>query len=454
MSDHTEFFGTKIAVSKLKNGQTAAFTFKNTAEKLDSSVTVVKIDVKEKTNEIASWGKNNDYPQQILKAVRQNGSASSGLRFLRKSHYGNGLVLVRDIPDASGKKETKMVDIAEVPEIQKFFLDSQMNRFWKETIADLEYFSIAFPEYILSDNFQQINKVKRQKTAWCRFSLPNKENNLVEYVYISEKFGKDTVATTSEYVEEVPLIDSYWSADQVKEYCKANNIKKFIRPIFYPLLDEAFYPKSEWHSVVENGWLDVANSVPALKKAMFQNQMTIKYLVEIHEMYFEQIYREKWVGFSPDERKEIRRKVIDAVNESLSGNENAGKSIQSMKFIIENKEYSAVSISTIDDKLKDGSYLPEAEAANSEVLFALGVDPSLIGAGIPGGKLGAGSGSDKREAFTILSALFKTNRETTLEVYDFISQYNAWDNTIRSAFENTILTTLDANPTGSKSVTA
>lgn len=121
MSDHTEFFGTKIAVSKLKNGQTAAFTFKNTAEKLDSSVTVVKIDVKEKTNEIASWGKNNDYPQQILKAVRQNGSASSGLRFLRKSHYGNGLVLVRDIPDASGKKETKMVDIAEVPEIQKFF---------------------------------------------------------------------------------------------------------------------------------------------------------------------------------------------------------------------------------------------------------------------------------------------------------------------------------------------
>lgn len=454
MSDHTEFFGTKIAVSKLKNGQTAAFTFKNTAEKLDSSVTVVKIDVKEKTTEIASWGKNNDYPQQILKAVRQNGSASSGLRFLRKSHYGNGLVLVRDVPDANGKKETKMVDIAEVPDIQKFFLDSQMNRFWKETIADLEYFSIAFPEYILSDNFQQINKVKRQKTAWCRFSLPNKENNLVEYVYISEKFGKETIATTSEYVEEVPLIDSYWSADQVKEYCKANNIKKFIRPIFYPLLDEAFYPKSEWHSVVENGWLDVANSVPALKKAMFQNQMTIKYLVEIHEMYFEQIYREKWVGFSPDERKEIRRKVIDAVNESLSGNDNAGKSIQSMKFIIENKEYSAVSITTIDDKLKDGSYLPEAEAANSEVLFALGVDPSLIGAGIPGGKLGAGSGSDKREAFTILSALFKTNRETTLEVYDFISQYNAWDNTIRSAFENTILTTLDANPTGSKSVTA
>ena len=225
MNENTEFFGTKIAVSKLKNGEAAAFTFKNTTENLDSSVTVVKVEVKEKTAEIASWGKNNDYPQTILKAVRPNGSASSGLRFLRKAHYGNGLVLVRDVPDANGKKETKMVDLAEVPAIQKFFLDSQMNRFWKETIADLEYFSIGFPEYILSDNFQTINKVRRQKTAWCRFSLPNKENNLVEYVYISEKFGKETVATTSEYVEEVALIDSYWSPEKVKEYCKENNIK-------------------------------------------------------------------------------------------------------------------------------------------------------------------------------------------------------------------------------------
>jgi hypothetical protein len=453
MSENTEFFGTKIAVSKLANGEAAAFTFKNSVESFDTSVTKLTIDVKDKTAEIASWGKKNDYPQAVLKQVRLNGSASSGLRFLRKTHYGNGLILVRDVA-TDGKKDTQMVELTEVPDIKAFFLKSQMNRFWKETILDLEYFSIAFPEYILSENFQQINQVRRQKTAWCRFSLPNPENNLVEYVYISEKFGKESVDASSDYVEEVPLIDSYWSTDQVKQYCKENNIKKFIRPVFYPLIDEAFYPKSEWHAVVESGWLDVANSVPALKKALFNNQMTIKYLVEIHEMYFEKIYMENWIKFTPDERKSIRNAVIDTINESLSGNDNAGKAIQSMKFLVDGKEISAITITEIDDKLKDGSYLPEAEAANSEVLFALGVDPSLIGAGIPGGKLGAGSGSDKREAFTILSALFKTNRETTLEVYDFIAQYNGWDTTIRAAFENTILTTLDKNPTGSQSTTA
>lgn len=455
MQESTTFLGTKIAVSTLKNGAMATYTFKNTTDNLDSQVTAVKVEVKDKVGEIASWGKKNDYPQQIIKNVRVNGAASSGIRFLRKAHYGNGLVLVRDTVDELGKKAPQVVPVTDVPLINDFFLKSQINRFWKETILDLEWFSIAFPEYILSENFQTINRVKRQKTAWCRFEMMNKENGLVEHVYISEKFGKESVSLDSDYIEKVPLIDSYWSVEQVKQYCKDNKIKKFIRPVFYPLLDEAFYPESEWHAIVKSGWLDVANSVPALKKSIFKHQITSKYIIEFDERYFDGLYKENWSKMKPEERQSIRQDVINKINESLTGNENAGKSIQSMKIIgNDGNAYSAVTLTAIDDKLKDGSYLPEAEAANSEVLFALGVDPSLIGAGIPGGKLGAGSGSDKREAFTILSALYKTNRETTLEVYEFISQYNNWDTTIRASFENTILTTLDKNPTGTQNTTA
>lgn len=449
MEKTTEFYGTKIAVSTLPGNGAVAYTFTNSTERNDSSITTVKVDVKDKQGTIIAWGKKNDWPQQVLSAVKLNGSAGSGLRFLRKAHYGNGLILVKEQVNDAGKKSPVIVPLSDVPEIKEFFQKSFMQRFWKETIADLEYFSIAFPEYILSENFQQINKVTRQKTAWCRFEEMNAENGLVEHVYISQKFGRETVSVDSEFVEKIPLIDSFWTPDQVKEYCKANNIKKFIRPIYYPMLDEAFYPETEWHSVVRSGWLDVANSVPELKKAIFKNQMTVKYLVEIDERYFENLYRDNWHTMKPEDRMKIRQDVIDVVNESLSGNENAGKTIQGMKIVGSDlKPYSALTITAIDDKLKDGSYLPEAEAANSEVLFALGVDPSLIGAGIPGGKLGAGSGSDKREALSILFSLFKTNRETTLEVFDFISQYNGWDDTITAQFENTILTTLDANPTG------
>lgn len=254
---------------------------------------------------------------------------------------------------------------------------------------------------------------------------------------------------------KVPLIDSYWTPDEVRTYCQANNIYKFVRPVFYPLINEAYYPEAEWHSVVLNGWLDVANSIPAFKKAIFNNQVSIKFIIEIDERYFETIYDKEWPKYTVEARKKIRQDLIDGINESLVGTENAAKSIQSIMFQDDKGvQTSAVKITAIDDKLKDGIYLPEAEAANSEILFAMGVDPSLIGAGIPGGKLGAGSGSDKNAAYNILQALKKTDRETALEIFDFIKGYNQWDETISANFENTVLTTLDKNPTGTKTATA
>jgi len=217
------------------------------------------------------------------------------------------------------------------------------------------------------------------------------------------------------------------------------------------MVDEGYYPHADHYTVLENGWVEVSNAIPKYKKAMFENQISIKYLVEIDEHYFHQVYSDDWSDFSTAERKEKRQILIDTIDEQLGGNENAGKSIQSMKIDVgDDKTVPAITITAIDDKFKDGAYLPEASAANSEILFSMNVDPTLIGAGIPGGKLGAGSGSDKREAFLIASALFKTPRETTLEVFNFIKDYNGWPEDIDAAFENTILTTLDANPTGSQ----
>jgi len=452
MSSTTKFFG-NIAVSEHK-GIGIAYTFKNTTELNPENPTSLAIEVKDKTGNIASWGPNNDYPQKILKAIKASGSGSSALRFLRKAHYGGGIHLINNAPDENGKKSPKLINILDYPEINTFFKQSQVPRFFKEIIADMEWFSIAFPEYILSNNFKTINRVKRHQAAWCRFETMNPDNGLVENVYISEKFGKESVSEDSPFVSKIPLIDSYWSPDEVREYCKANKIYKFVRPVFYPLIDEAYYPQAEWHSVVNNGWLDVANSIPEYKKNIFLNQVSIKYMIEIDERYFENIYSTDWRDYSVAERKKIREDLIDGINESLVGNKNAAKSIQSMMFSDEKGiQVSALKITAVDDKLKDGIYLPEAEAANSEILFAMGVDPSLIGAGIPGGKLGAGSGSDKNAAFNILQALKKTDRESTLEIYDFVAGYNAWDETITANFENTVLTTLDKNPTGTQNAT-
>ncbi|WP_417365560.1 hypothetical protein [Flavobacterium beibuense] len=434
----------------------AIISFKNSAGTEDTKVTSVKVETKDKVSGvIASWGPNNDYPQQIIAETKKNGTAIRSLSFNRRIHYGNGIVFLKLDATEEGKHDPKVIPInnPDMADVKAFFKKSQMARFFKETIADLEWWSIAFPEYILSNDFSQINKVKRHKTAWCRFEVMNEESGLIENVYISEKFGKEGVTPDSVYVSKVPLIDSYWSVEEVKEYCKENKIHNFIRPIFYPLIDEAYYPVSEWHAAFTSGWLGIANAVPKWVKSMFENQASIKYHIEIDERYYEVTFLNEWKQFTKARRDEERRKTLDSINEHLSGAENAGKSIQTMMYVNQDGvQESYIKITTIDDKFKEGAYLPQAEAANSEVAFASGVDSSVIGSGIPGGKLGAGSGSDKNAAYNIANALMKTNRETTLETFDFIRDYNEWDDNISAAFENTVLTTLDKNPTGSQKI--
>lgn len=448
----TAFFG-DIAVSN-HNGIGVVYSFTNTVDKKNTNtVTTVKVQLKDKVGEIASWGTNNKYPQEIIEQMTA-GSGRSGLRFRRKAHYGGGIILYDDKPDENGKKSIKLLNVTDFPEIETFFKKSQIKKYTKEIISDLEWLYICFPEYILQDNYQKITRVKRQKAAWCRYEVINAVNGLIENIYISQKFGRESVNIDSEYVSTVPHIDPYWSVEEVKEYCQKNQIKKFIRPAFYPLIDEAYYPSADWHVVVRNGWLKVASGVPELKEAIAKNQSIIKYQIEIDERYFETKYYPEWKDKKVQDRITIREELIDSINQSLVGNKNAGKSIQSMMFIDDKGvQTSAIKITAIDDKLKDGSFLPDAEAANSEILVAMSVDSSLIGgSGIPGGKIGSGSGSDKRVAFNIHQALNKDDREYSMDTLEFVFEYNAW--TPKIGIQDTEITTLDKNPTGTQTATA
>lgn len=419
------------------------------SKKADANVTSIILHTENENGKIASWGANNDYPQQKLEKIRLNGAALSGLRVSRKAHYGSGFVLYEEKQE-NGKRIIEQKSLNQYANIYTFWKRNQMKRFWKETITDLEYFAIAFPEYVLSKDFKAINRIKRQKTAECRFELMDEITRSVRNVYISSKWH-DGVDAASKYVAKVPLIDSYWSADEVKEYCKKYKVRNFIRPIFYPLVDESYYPKPEWDSALNSGWLDIANSIPKFKKAFLENQLNIKYHIEVSEEYFDRKYKEDWQKFTTEERQQIRTEFVEELDSALRDTENAGKSIMSIVYKDDNgNSLPGLKITAVDNKLKDGAYLQDTSAGNQEILTAIGVDPSLIGAGIPGGKLGAGSGSDKREAWFILSALMKTNRDTTLEPFEFIQEYNGWDTNLMGAFEDTVLTTLDKNPTGTE----
>ena len=385
-----------------------------------------------------------------MRALKLNGAGGAGLRVLKSTHYGQGFHLYIDEVSEDGKSDKQKQSVKAHPEIGGFFKQMKMKRFWTETIADLETFYIAFPEFILSKDYNKIVSVRRQPAAKCRFEKINETSGLIENVYFCHNWESST-SIDSDYVQKIPAIDSYWHAEQIKEYCKKKKIHKFIMPIFYPLMTETYYPEVDWHAVYHNGWMEVANSIPEYKKNLFENQLNLKYMVYISEEYFLRMYKNEWDDYTPEKKKEIRDQLTEAIDDHLSGNKNAGKSIQSVVYKDLNGEWvKGIEVKAIDDVLKDGSYLPEASAANSEIMFAMGVDPSLLGAGIPGGKMNTGSGSDKREAFSILTSLFKSKREITLESWNLLRDYNGWPEDLEGGFANTELTTLDENPTGTQ----
>lgn len=179
--------------------------------------------------------------------------------------------------------------------------------------------------------------------------------------------------------------------------------------------------------------------------------MNVNLHIEVFEEYFERKYKEDWQSFTAEKRQEVRSQFVEDLDASLRGVDNGGKSIMSIIYKDDHgTPQPGLKITEIEKGKKDGAYLDDTSAGIQAALTAAGTDPSLIGAGIPGGKLGAGSGSDKSAAWNILSALMVPNRDTTLEIFEFIQEYNGWPENLIGGFENTMLTTLDKNPTGTE----
>lgn len=398
--------------------------------------------------DIVPWGSDNLYPNNFYnKKFLKNGSAVGGVGALKNAHYGSGFQLQLEEADANGASVKKIVPFLKYPEIQQFVRNSKLNRFWNEIIADQTIFHIGFAHFVVSQDFKKITSVRRQKAAWTRFEKMG-DNGVIEHVWVNS----DWAADDKKYSIPFKVVDPYMTAEEIREMLQSDKVYEFVYPSYYPLIDEAYYPKADWHAVDRNGWMDVANSVPELKQAIFANQIHLKYIVYVSEQYFENFYKEEWDDFDADKRQKTRDELVASIDDHLSGNKAGGRSIISPIFEENGKFVEGIKVESIPNNLMDGSYLPDASAANSEILFALGVDPCIIGLGIPGGKNLSGSGSDKREAYNILCANLKPRREITLEIWDLIRDFNGWDPNLEGCFPNMVLTTLDKEKSGQNQI--
>lgn len=399
----------------------------------------------------ALWGSDNKYPQKIMAAIEKSTVGGRAMNFKVKAHYAQGIQLFKLDVTEDNREDIQLQALKNYPDIRDFFNQSKIKRYMLESITDFEWFANTFPELIVSKDFSKITNIRSLEAAFCRFGVKDTTENRINKLYYSANWPDPA----EDEIDEIPVADPWWTAEEVRQWCKENNYYKFVYPTFYPYPGRVYYRDAYWHGAYKGGWLEFANEIAAFKKAIMKNQMAIKYHIEIPFNYWSGRYKD-WNSKTAAEQKNLQQEEFKQMDNFLTGSDNAGKSFFSHYGVdpVKGTALPGWKITPLATKIEGGEYIADAQSANSEILFAMGVDPSLIGAGMPGGKLGAGSGSDKREAYMIYIANLKTDREVTTEPLHFIRDYNGWDPDIYFGIKDTVLTTLDKNPTGSQKTIA
>jgi len=188
-----------------------------------------------------------------------------------------------------------------------------------------------------------------------------------------------------------------------------------------------------YYTVVRNKWVDVAISVPEMEQAIFTNQATIKYHIMIPASYWPTKYKD-WDNRTEKEQLALFTGELNEMNTWLTTNENAGKSFVSHYGVDprNNKEIPGFKIEAVDNKLKEGAFIPSSDKANREIQFAMASDPVLSGDASSGSE--GGSGSGKRLAAKLQSSLFRRDRDVSLRLFNFIKAFNGWPKDVYADF--------------------
>jgi len=387
----------------------------------DSGKTALVAPYDTSPKEWSNWGDSNMFPQEVLDDLNKNSVALRALDKRKRVHFGRGIIAYREVPDAAGG-DPKRVPVTD-PEVVEFIRLNKINLIWPDFIMGLETFANGWIEFIMNKGGDRINRVFVKDPAYCRLSKMD-DNAKIPAVYYSAQWEKSP-SFDNKIVRKLPLFDadnydgSTYPEIQFAMHCQ------------YRTFNKSFYSLPLWNAVRANKWMYIANLVPTLKAAIMKNQMTIKYHIQIPEDYFETLYPSP--NYTKEEVAKKKAAVIDDMQTFLADVENSGKTLISWsKFSKIKMDYlTGWKIEVIQNKLDNTAYLPDSQAANSEILFAIGVDPCLIGAGNPGEAIGAGSGSDKREAYWMLNADMGTDRSVSLSPLYFIRDFNKWDPTIQ-----------------------
>jgi hypothetical protein len=373
------------------------------------------------SSKVAFWGPNNTFPQDVIRETEVGSFVGTVLDWKARALYGAGLAYGK-VTGVKDNGEEIFVAENKNKEINDFLRRSNFERSYLfRAITDLYYFYNVFPELIVSRDRSKIVDINTKDASFCRHEVQN-EKGISEHVYYNSNWSNGGTAENS---VKIPSLDPYW--DPAESLRERRDGYRFIYPLSYPTPGKSYYSLAHWNMIRTSGWLDAANAIAVYKKSLMKNQFTVKYLFETTPEYW--TWKNKdYKDLTKEARDQLHKTELSNLSNYMKGEQNAGNSIMTITFFdpVTKQNIPGLKITAIDDKLKDGAYIEDSQEASSHLLYALGVDGTLIG-NAPGKGMGAGSGSDKRVAFNNYISLCEMHRDIILEPLYVIKDYNGWD---------------------------
>lgn len=394
------------------------------------------------TKDYIPWGDGNDFPQTVIEDVDK--SPGLGTMFDKQANllYSAGLEWGKLKKDSKGNEYLEPLPENIDQEIMLWCKRSNINRYLIEASTDLYWFSNVFPEIVLSRDKSKIAQICVQAAEECRWGKQNPNTGLIDFCYISANWPSATI--DNPHTKKLPVIDPYYNAaDYLREKSNSGSNFNYIYPLNYASPGKKHYQLAAWNSIRESGWLEIALLVPKFKKALLENQSTIKYHIKVSDKYWKFKY-EDFDRKTKEQRTEIMRKEIDSIQKLISGAEKTGNNFWSMFYsdIPQLKDLDLVKLEPIDDKIKSGQYLEEGKDASIYTMSAIGLHPALVGT-MPNNGLG-GAGSNIREAYNLHILTNKSRQDLILEPLNLlVVEYNGWGVDTVFRFKNQFMTTLD-----------
>jgi len=392
----------------------------------------------------AWWGDNDLLPTAMRCKVE--GVPMAGRAIEKRINFMEGEDLVWYYQDDLQKNGADAQPVY-LPEVQDWMEENRiLTEWWPAQCADYCLPFNCFSELILSLDRTKVTGLYHIAAEHARLSKANKGNQ-IDYLVYSLHFPFGTAQNDDNRVA-MPLYKWY----DREAFLAGLRGRKFGWHTRFPTPGMIYYARPWWLGLFkENGWLDVSAGVPKIVRAMQKNQVSLRYLILFPEDYF--IFRHpEWNGYDPAKRQ----KIIDAkqaeINTYLTSEENAGKSLMSIfkQHEISGAQFGKIEIIAIDDKAKAGTWVPDSNAADWQIVSAFGVDPDQIGMSPDGGSMGAGAGSGKMQSYNQQITLNTSDQRLVLEPLKWIARYNGWGGKRRLVcmVKHTHLTTQDANRSG------